>query len=87
MPCAERRTFREILRILRSGGTPKQAGIARAEQEALERAARAGAIDQEYLGPDFLRHNANAPFDAVFQDQYVPFRYFGQSPYSIALAR
>lgn len=78
-PIVERRQFLDILCSLRAGSAE---GVADFEGWLIEKAAKDGAIREDYLGDDYLKRRLGAPFVSRFPDRFWFYRYVGESIYS-----
>ena len=85
VPCADRRSFDEILNSIKRGANSKSLSVV--ENEVLQKAISNDEVDGTYRNQDFHRKRADAAFDTKLHDMLYEFKYFQESLYSNHLSQ
>lgn len=85
VPCADSRSFDEILNKVERASNTKSLSVA--ENGVLKEAIAAGKVEKSYRTTNFHRERADASFDTKLDDMQVEFKYFQESCYSNYLPR
>jgi hypothetical protein len=87
VPCADKRSFSDLLNELEAAAPNGPDGLAAAEETVLETAIANGLVDGGYRNRAFHRERFDAPFSTDLDDMLFEFKYFQESMYSRFLPR